>query len=143
MRSHAAQFIVRATLSNGLPLAYSVASLRTADFVVDGLRKGGSLHPARMESTLLGIGAYVGEVLVRHAAAVWTDFGESERVQYGHPVGIRLPNGRVWSPLSAVAARYASPTADSLQAFYLSLGAVGSLARYSEDVVTCITTPVD
>lgn len=72
MGRHASAFVERATAKARLPLDYTAASLRVVDRLVDGLRRGG----ARREDVagpLLGIGAYVGEVLAHEAGAVWVD----------------------------------------------------------------------
>ncbi|MEV8566657.1 hypothetical protein AB0436_13950 [Streptomyces sp. NPDC051322] len=126
MRWHAAYFVaqvtaVRARAARGrLPLDYSVASLRVADFLVDGLRKGGR-ERAQVAAMLFGLGAYVGEVLVRHAHAEWVDFDAGQRNYFAQPVGVRLPDGRVWNPLGKVVNRYEVGNDESLQTFYLTL----------------------
>ncbi|MFF9240670.1 hypothetical protein ACF1AY_30350 [Streptomyces sp. NPDC014776] len=121
MRPHAAAFVARATARNRLPLDYSVRSLRVVDFIVDGLRKGGA-EPDRVAGTLFGLGAYVGEVLVRRAGAAWVDLDAEQRVYFGQAVGVRMPDGRVWNPLGKVLNRFsAGAPEDSLQTFYLTL----------------------
>ncbi|MBA2948953.1 hypothetical protein [Streptomyces himalayensis] len=123
MRRHAAGFVTRVTAAPAtrrLPLDYSVASLRLVDFLVDGLRKGGR-ERARVAETLFGLGAYVGEVMVRRTGAVWVDLDESQRAYFGQPVGVRMPDGRVWSPLSRVVNRFEVGPEESLQTFYLTL----------------------
>ncbi|KUO21672.1 hypothetical protein [Streptomyces dysideae] len=120
MRAHAAAFVARVT-RNRLPLDYSVASLRVVDFLIDGLRKGGA-DPERARGPLVGLGAYVGEVLVRRAGAVWVDFDADQRAYFGQTAGVRMPDGRVWNPLGKVHNRFATGgTEDSLQTFYLTL----------------------
>ncbi|MEW2249454.1 hypothetical protein ACFW6K_10530 [Streptomyces sp. NPDC058733] len=121
MRPHAAAFVARATARNRLPLDYSVRSLRVVDFIVDGLRKGGA-EPDRVAGTLFGLGAYVGEVLVRRAGAAWVDLDAEQRGYFGQAVGVRMPDGRVWNPLGKVLNRFsAGAPEDSLQTFYLTL----------------------
>jgi len=121
MRSHAAAFVARVTARNRLPLDYSVASLRVVDFLIDGLRKGGA-DRERAGETLFELGAYVGEVLVRRAGAVWADFDADQRAYFGQPVGIRMPDGRVWNPLGKVVNRFETGgPEESLQRFYLML----------------------
>ncbi|UXY23602.1 hypothetical protein N8I84_36600 [Streptomyces cynarae] len=121
MRPYAAVFVARVTARNRLPLDYSVASLRVVDFMVDGLRKGGA-DRKRMSGTLLALGAYVGEVLVRRAGAVWVDFDAEQRAYFGQSVGVRMPDGRVWNPLGKVFNRFElGGPEDSLQLFYLTL----------------------
>ncbi|MGI5457304.1 hypothetical protein ACQEWB_29880 [Streptomyces sp. CA-249302] len=121
MRSCAAGFVARATARNRLPLDYSERSLRIVDFLVDGLRKGGA-DPERARGTLFGLGAYVGEVLVRRAGAVWVDFDADQRAYFGQPVGVRMPDGRVWNPVGKVHNRLGTgDPEDSLLTFYLML----------------------
>ncbi|WP_461069243.1 hypothetical protein [Streptomyces pseudoechinosporeus] len=120
MRRCAAGFVTRVTARNRLPLDYSVASLRVVDFLVDGLRKG-DVERERVAGTLFGLGAYVGEVLVRRAGAVWVDFDAEQRAYFGQPVGVRMPDGRVWNPLGKVANRFEMGREESLQTFYLLL----------------------
>jgi hypothetical protein len=121
MRAHAAAFVSRVTARNRLPLDYSERSLRVVDFLVDGLRKGGAGRE-RVRETLFELGAYVGEVLVRRAGAVWVDFDADQRVYFGQPVGVRMPDGRVWNPLGKVDNRFElGGPGESLQTFYLKL----------------------
>ncbi|MFH8439851.1 hypothetical protein ACH4D3_01290 [Streptomyces sp. NPDC018026] len=121
MRSTAAAFVRRATVRNRLPLDYSVASLRVVDFLVDGLRKNG-VEEVRVREALLGLGAYVGEVLVRRAGATWIDFEADQRSYFGEPAGVRMPDGRVWNPLGKVRNCFAvGSSQESLRTFYLTL----------------------
>ena len=121
MRSCAAEFVARVTARNRLPLDYSVASLRVVDFLIDGLRKGGTGRE-QVRDTLFGLGAYVGEVLVRRAGAVWMDFDADQRAYFGQTVGVRMPDGRVWNPLGKVRNRFElGGPGESLQTFYLTL----------------------
>ncbi|MFC5213492.1 hypothetical protein [Streptomyces coerulescens] len=121
MRSCAAGFVARVTARNRLPLDYSVASLRVVDFLIDGLRKGGAGRE-QVREMLFGLGAYVGEVLVRRAGAVWVDFDADQREYFGQPVGVRMSDGRVWNPLGKVGNRFElGGPGESLQTFYLTL----------------------
>ncbi|MFF3344425.1 hypothetical protein [Streptomyces sp. NPDC002779] len=121
MRGLTAAFVAGVTARNRLPLDYSVASLRVVDFLIDGLRKGGA-DQERARETLFGLGAYVGEVLVRRAGAVWVDFDAHQRAYFGQPVGVRMPDGRVWNPLGKVHNRFdAGGPEESLHTFYLTL----------------------
>ncbi|MEV3860484.1 hypothetical protein AB0J38_40030 [Streptomyces sp. NPDC050095] len=119
MRKHAAGFTAKVA-SARLPLDYSVASLRVVDFLIDGLRKGSS-GPEQADRVLFGLGAYVGEVLVRRAGAVWVDFDEVQQAYFRQCAGVRMPDGRVWNPLGKVVNRYVAGAEESLQTFYLTL----------------------
>lgn len=121
MGPYAATFVSGITAGNRLPLDYSVASLRIVDRLIDGLRKGGA-DRERLRETLLGLGAYVGEVLVRRAGAVWVDFDADQRAYFGQSTGVRMPDGRVWNPLGKVHNRFElGGPGESLQIFYLTL----------------------
>ncbi|MET7816679.1 hypothetical protein ABZT26_38335 [Streptomyces sp. NPDC005395] len=121
MRTRAAIFVQRVGRRGRLPLDYSVASLRVADFLLDGLRRSGA-EGARGGEVLLDLGAYVGEVLVRRAGATWIDFDADQQAYFGQPVGVRMPDGRVWNPLGKVRNCFAAGSAqESLRTFYLTL----------------------
>ncbi|MEU9354367.1 hypothetical protein AB0D65_26175 [Streptomyces griseoloalbus] len=121
MRSYAAALVDRVTARGRLPLDYSVASLRLVDMLVDGLRKGGA-DRERVRGTLFGLGAYVGEVLVRRAGGEWVDFDEEQRAYFGQPVGVRMPDGRIWNPVGKVHNRFeVGGPQESLRTFYLVL----------------------
>lgn len=120
MTHYVAGFVKRITARNRLPLDYSVASLRVVDFVVDGLRKGGA-DQGSVRGTLFGLGAYAGEVMVRRAGGAWTDFDVSQRELFGQPVGIRMPDGRVWNPLGKVVNRFDAGAEESVRGLYLQL----------------------
>ena len=82
-----------------------------------------------MSGTLSGLGAYVGEVLVRRAGAAWVDFDAEQRGYFGQPVGVRMPDGRVWNPLGKVLNRFQlGGPEESLQRFYLTLHGRGRRA---------------
>jgi hypothetical protein len=120
MRAFVGEFVRQATARNRLALDYSVASLRIVDFVVDGIRKGGT-ERERVTATLFGLGGYVGEVLVRRAGAVWVDCDESQRELFGQPVAVRMPDGRVWNPLGKVVKRFQYGREESAQTLFLTL----------------------
>jgi hypothetical protein len=120
MRRHAAEFVRGVTARNRLPLDYTVASLRVVDFIVDGLRKSGR-DRAAVGHVLFGLGAYTGEVLVRRAGAAWLEFDDGQRELFGQPVGVRMPDGRVWNPLGKVVKRFEAGERESVLTFYLQL----------------------
>jgi hypothetical protein len=120
MRTYTSGFVARLTAHNRLPLDYSVASLRLVDLVIDGLRRN---QPQRVQvaGTLLGLGAYTGEVIVRRAGGTWVDFNASQRELFGQAVGIRMSDGRVWNPLGKVVNRFEEGAEQSVERFYLLL----------------------
>lgn len=124
MRTYVVGVVDRLTERNRLPLDYSVASLRLVDFLVDGVRRGRPEggQVAQVAGLLQGLGAYTGEVVVRRAGAQWVDFGPERRELFGQPVGIRMPDGRVWNPLGKVVNRFeVGGPEESVQRFYLLL----------------------
>jgi hypothetical protein len=120
MRNYAADFIHKLTARIRLPLDYSIASLRIVDRVIDGLRAGDP-HQEHIADTLFGLGSYAGEVLVRHARAVWVDFDDTQRRLFGQPVGIQMPDGRIWNPIGKASNRFLAGPSESLHTFYLLL----------------------
>ncbi|MFH8613809.1 hypothetical protein ACH4E8_01880 [Streptomyces sp. NPDC017979] len=120
MRDHVTEFVRRVNERAGLPLDYSVRSLRVVDRVVDGLRRGGA-EGARPMETLFGFGAYAGEVLVRRAGGLWVDLDAEQRELFGQPVGVRMLDGRSWNPIGKVLKRFERGTEESLVLFYLQL----------------------
>lgn len=120
MRTYTSGFVARLTARNRLPLDYSVASLRLVDLVVDGLRRD-QPRRARVAGTLLGLGAYTGEVIVRRAGGEWVDFDASQRELFRQAVGVRMPDGRVWNPLGKVVNRFEEGREESVERFYLLL----------------------
>jgi len=120
MRSYTARFVAEMSERSRLPFDYTVVSLRLVDLVVDGLRRG---RPARagVDHFLQGLGAYAGEVMVRRAGASWVDLDASQRELFDQPVGVRMPDGRVWNPLGKVVKRFEDGPMESVERFYLLL----------------------
>lgn len=121
----AADIVVLVRGRTGCELDYTVESLRLVDQSIEGLRREGR-PVADVAETLVGIGAYVGEVLVRQAHARWVDFTPHERALFGHAFGVRTPDGQVWNPLGKAFKRYANGMEHSLYLFYV--GAAGDAA---------------
>lgn len=120
MRMYTSEFVTRLTARSRLPLDYSVASLRLVDVVVDGLRRDQPQRD-RVAGTLLGLGAYTGEVIVRRAGGAWVDFDASQRELFRQTVGIRMSDGRVWNPLGKVVNRFEVGAEESVERLYLLL----------------------
>ncbi|MDG9701791.1 hypothetical protein [Streptomyces sp. DH37] len=123
MRGHVTEFVTGLTAGRAghrLPLDYSVNSLRIVDAVIGGMRRRGT-EPGQVTEALFGLGGYVGEVMVRHAGAVWVDFDAAQRERFGQPVGVRMPDGRVWNPPGRVVNRFAYGPQESVRTFFLLL----------------------
>ncbi|MFF0478935.1 hypothetical protein [Streptomyces sp. NPDC004284] len=118
MSGYASAFASRATVRTRLPLDFSAASLRIVDRVVDGLRQGAG-DPAEVAPVLQELGAYVGDVLVRHARARWVDFDDTTSELFGQPVGVRTPDGRAWNPLGKVRNRFELGPGESAYELFL------------------------
>lgn len=106
-----------------LPLDYSVESLRVADRIVAGIRAGQGADERAVAQALRGVGAYVGEVMVRAGGGSWVDLDDRQRDYFEQPVGVRMPDGRVWNPLGRALRRYdrGKGGRESLYVFYLLL----------------------
>ena len=116
----ASDVVLMAREGAGVLLDYSPPSLALLDRIIDAIRQKGAPTEA-IPPSLLGFGAYVGEVLVRGAGAQWTDFDADQRRFFEQPFGIRTPDGRVWNPLGKAVKRYHNGPQDSLRLFYLSV----------------------
>lgn len=117
---YAADVVAMVGTTAGIRLDYSVASLAVVDRVIESIRREGPPATA-VAGTLLGFGAYLGEVLVRSGHADWTDFDTAQRELFGHDFGVRTSDGRVWNTLGKALKRYENGHADSLRLFYLSV----------------------
>ncbi|WP_369144105.1 hypothetical protein [Streptomyces sp. R44] len=118
MSRYASAFAARTTAKTRLPLDFSAASLRIVDRVVDGLRRGAG-DPAGAAPILQELGAYVGEVIVRHAPARWVDFDDMTSEMFRQPVGVRTPDGRAWNPLGKVVNRFELGPGESAHELFL------------------------
>lgn len=73
-----------------LHLDHSAQSLWRVDRLIEDLRAEDTPYPA-VEQVLRGLGAYAGEVVVRHTGAEWWTTGGDH--------WIRTPDGRLWDPI--------------------------------------------
>lgn len=113
----AADTVVLVRGRTGVRLDYTADSLRLVDHAIEGLRNEGR-PVAELAETLVGFGAYAGEVMVRQARARWVDFTPHERALFGHAFGVRTPDLQVWNPLGKAFKRYTQGSDHSLHAFY-------------------------
>ncbi|MFG3306473.1 hypothetical protein [Streptomyces wuyuanensis] len=89
---------------------------------VPGHSRGPAGPGRRVEEVLRGLGAYTGEVIVRRAGGQWIDFDAGQREFFGQPIGVRMPDGRVWNPLGKVVNRFeVGGPEESVQRLYLLL----------------------
>jgi hypothetical protein len=116
----AADIVAMVREGTGVRLDYSPRSLALADQVIEAIRR--ERPPAgAVTRTVLGFGAYTGEVLVRAAGAVWVPFEGEDRERYGQPFGVRMPDGGLWNPLGEALERYEGGREAGLRGFYRSV----------------------
>lgn len=60
---------------------------------------------------------------MRRVGGVWVDLppGHLLRAVFAHPVGVRMPDSRVWNPLGRTVNRFEVGPQESLQTFFLTL----------------------
>jgi hypothetical protein len=116
----AADTVIMAREGARIRLDYTPASLAVVDCVIEAIRREQPPVEA-VTPTLLGFGAYTGDVLVRAAGAVWVDFDAEQQGTFGRAFGVRAADGRIWNPLGRAVKRYENGAADGLRLFYLSV----------------------
>jgi hypothetical protein len=88
------------------------------DDIIEDMRRDG-VRPDAIGETLIGFGAYVGEVIVRNAGGSWIDFDETKKGFFGgHAFGVELPGGNIRNPLGKVFKRLVNGPEDSIEFFY-------------------------
>ena len=100
-------------------LDYSPASVALADEILESLRAAGhGMHD--VGGTVLSIGFYVGEVLVRTTGARWVSSAAVENHDFaGFPVILERPGtARLASPVVRALQRFADGPVASLTAYY-------------------------
>ncbi|MFI5807898.1 hypothetical protein [Streptomyces sp. NPDC051561] len=121
MRRIALGYVEQVSAGQGrTPLDFSVRSLRIADLLVRELRADGA-EQADVAPQLFGLGAYVGEVIVRNAGAAWVDLDSSQQKYFRQWVGVRMADGMTRSPLGTVSNRFGGGFEESLEIYYLTL----------------------
>jgi len=114
----AADIVASAAEISGVDLDYSVASLKTVDNIVEGMRQDGCTSD-QIAATLFGFGCYVGEVLVRHAGGNWRNTDETSMAELvGFPLVIELGKDCLCNPIGKVFKRLENGESDSLPYFY-------------------------
>ena len=103
--------------SQGKLLDFSPESLKTVDELVLGFKKEGNT-PQSMNKTLVILGCYVGEVMVRNLGYQWDNPTDTE-MAFGFDVtGIRGKNGGLSNPIGKVFKLMTIGEEDSVMAFY-------------------------
>ena len=102
----------------GILLPYNPPSLILVEAIVDKIRAtGASEHQA--SGLLLGLGCYVGEVLVRNARASWrltTEMRMAKACRFA--IVVALPGGIGCNPIGKVFERFNGEASEGLAAFY-------------------------
>jgi hypothetical protein len=118
-------FAQDAVAQSGGALDWSQESLAEVDDQADEAlfdMVSGSFGPdhvyARARNWVVGLGTYVGEVLVRNTGARWVDFDEDARESFGHSLGIELSDGTLCSPLGVLFLLCSNDVDDSMTSFY-------------------------
>lgn len=101
----ASDVLIAAREISQVELDYSVQSLVLVDDLIDGFKSAHAPIEA-VAATLFGFGAYLGEVMVRHAGMRWLDFDDDARARLGHTFGVVTPDGRLWNPLQGAFTRF-------------------------------------
>lgn len=112
MARFADDIVAAATRVSGAHLDRSVASLASVDEILGQMRADG-VTSDRIGETLFGVGAYVGEVFVHHAAGRWV-----LDPRFGSMPVIALPGGRLCNPIAKVMKRVDHGEVDSVPYFF-------------------------
>lgn len=113
-RLHAAAIVEVAADISDAELDYSPGSIGLVEDIVDGFRTDGATGQ-EMADSLVAFGCYVGEILTRHAGAVWRYAPES---QHTVPLVVVLPDARECHPIDWVFRRLEHGTHVSIRDLY-------------------------
>jgi hypothetical protein len=103
--------------TTGKRLDYSPASLKLVDEYVLGHKKNGATT-ASMNKTLIALGCYVGEVMVRNLGFKWDNPTDKELALGFDATGIRGKNGGFSNPIGKVFKLMQNGEEDSVAIFY-------------------------
>ena len=108
----------------GFSLPYTPESLLVVDAIIDKIRETGATEQ-QASGLLLGLGCYVGEVLVRHAKGSWRSAAEMGMTQSSRfPAVLALPGLTGCDPIGRVFQRYGGVLAASVALLYETAVAV-------------------
>lgn len=116
-----AQAAAETAKESGIDLDYSPESLEKVDKIIEMLRaSSGGFSPDVISSFVLGLGCYIGQVLVMHAAGMWKKSNETPlgEALAGWPIVIELAgdNG-VCNPIEKAFKRLINGAEDSVVPF--------------------------
>jgi hypothetical protein len=103
----------------GILLPYNPPSLILVDALVDKIKATGASEQ-QASGLLMGLGYYVGEVLVRHARATWRRTVEMKKMSQvcAFPMVVALPGAVGCNPIGKVFDRFRAGESASVAAFY-------------------------
>ena len=116
----AADWMSKALSSSGYKADFSLESLREVDRFFDDQAPGGRPRPSGLLSEQLGqrifgIGAYVGEVVRRHAGGEWEGNDADPNAEIN--VALKLPNGSLIWPVQRAMKRFKNGPEDGIYAY--------------------------
>jgi hypothetical protein len=99
-------------------LDYSPASVRQVDEIIERFRVGGHT-PESVGGAVLGLGCYIGQVLVMSAVGVWKKADETPigEIGAGWSIVLELPDGSVCNPIGKAFKRLVNGEEDSVAPF--------------------------
>ncbi len=99
-------------------LDYSPESIEGVDAILQGFLNDG-VSEWQIAETLVGFGAYVGEVIIRNHGGRWKDItGDQLASVLGPlPMVVEMPSGTIWNPIGKCFKRVSDET-DNLPFFY-------------------------
>ncbi|MFD7408540.1 MULTISPECIES: DUF3806 domain-containing protein [Streptomyces] len=111
---HAAAIVEAAADISDAELDYSPGSIGLVEDIVDGFRTDGATGQ-EMADSLVAFGCYVGEILTRHAGAVWRLTPDP---QHTVPLVMELPDTRECHPIDWVFRRLKHGADVSIRGLY-------------------------
>ncbi len=102
---------------DGYQLDYSPESLKAVDRILLNLHNQG-VSPQSIQKTVISLGCYVGEVMVRNLGYKWDLPSETERAVGFSMIGVRDKKGGFSNPIGKVYKRVQNGQEDSVVFFY-------------------------
>jgi hypothetical protein len=119
----AQQAVETAKKVDGTVLDYSPNSLKSIDKIVLNLRRDG-LKPEEIPGILFILGAYVGEVIVRHIpGAQWSEPPKEAQAGGLTVIGVTTKDGIFWNPVGKVHKLLMNGEVDSVSFFFEAVSA--------------------
>jgi hypothetical protein len=115
--AHAEIAITAVQKLDGLTLDFSPASLGVIDRIIQQFRNEG-LTTSDIAETLFAFGCYSGDVFVCNLDAVWLEPSDAlpDDVAGKFPfMVVKMPNGRVWSPITKAFSVFKNGPSESLE----------------------------